>query len=82
MGRLLHLQQDIIGALTNWTDRDWQLNAREWKRNGCSMNAAELRAEFARLAGEGFKLIPCGPCEGFDPHTGCPGHEIEELTND
>ena len=43
--------------------------------DGRTMTAEEARAELFRQLRMGRKLIPMGPCEGFDFENGCPGHE-------
>jgi hypothetical protein len=52
---------------------------------GNQMTDKEVRKEMAALQAKGYKLMPNGVCEGFDPFGGgCPGHlikEVEELQN-
>lgn len=38
-------------------------------------NGAEIRAELEERKANGELLIASEGCEGFDPITGCPGHE-------
>jgi hypothetical protein len=45
-------------------------------------NGSEIRKELKQRLAKGEKYIPCSEdCEGFDPVTGCPGHE-EKIIND
>lgn len=47
--------------------------------DGRPVSDREARAYLAECQAKGWKLIPCGNCEGFDPFEhGCPGHEIED----
>lgn len=45
----------------------------------CSAHTMEqVREQLRRDSAAGI-VYPVGePCEGFDPHTGCPGHPAEE----
>ena len=38
-------------------------------------DGAEIRKELEERKANGEKLIPSENCEGFNPVTGCPGHE-------
>lgn len=48
--------------------------------DGKPISDKEARAYLAECQVKGWKLIPCGNCEGFDPFgKGCPGHPIEDV---
>lgn len=50
--------------------------------NGRPLSDKEARAYLQECLAKGWKLIPCGNCEGFDPFgKGCPGHPVEEVIN-
>lgn len=77
MARNIHLSQSIRGALMNWDDEDWVGVVRD--DAGRLMHPREVKAAFLDHLARGVELLPIGgPCEGFDPVTGCPGHEISE----
>lgn len=77
MARTIHLAQSVRGALMNWEDHLWVNCCRD--DSGRVMTPREVKAEFLDLLSKGVELIPFGgPCEGFDPVTGCPGHEIPD----
>lgn len=47
--------------------------------DGRPMTDREARAYIAECQAKGWKLLPTGDCEGFDPFgKGCPGHPIPE----
>ncbi len=67
---------------------DWLLDEDDWPdeelckyftRDGEKMSAAEARECLREELAKGHKkmLLGSGPCEGFSPVTGCPGHELE-----
>ena len=43
--------------------------------------APDIRHELGERKEKGELLIGSEGCEGFDPITGCPGHEVKEVTN-
>jgi hypothetical protein len=43
--------------------------------------ASDIRHELEQRKDKGEELIGSEGCEGFDPVTGCPGHEVKEVTN-
>ena len=72
-----HMQQSVRGALMNWNPREWVNVCRD--DSGRVMTPREVQAGFLDLLSKGVELIPIGgPCEGFDPKTGCPGHAVPE----
>lgn len=51
--------------------------------SGRNMSDTEARRFLAECQAKGWKLIPCGDCEGFDHFDkGCPGHPVAEDTID
>lgn len=47
--------------------------------DGRRMTDTEARTYIAECQAKGWKLLPTGDCEGFDPFgKGCPGHPIPE----
>ena len=71
MARIIHVCQNIKGALKNWTMDDWYNLA---ESNGLSYE--ELVQHFRIADFEGKKVLPIGEkCEGFSYETGCPGHD-------
>jgi len=46
--------------------------------NGRLMTPAEVRRHFEEAKAQGHRILPMnGKCEGWDYHTGCPGHPME-----
>jgi len=43
--------------------------------------APDIRHELEERKEKGELLIGSEGCEGFDPLTGCPGHEVKEVEN-
>lgn len=43
------------------------------------MDGREAREELEKLKAQGHIYIGSDTCEGFDPVTGCPGHEVKEA---
>lgn len=41
----------------------------------------DIRHELEERLEKGEQLIGSDSCEGFNPVTGCPGHEVKEVTN-
>lgn len=69
MSTTFHVQMSIEGALKLSDNKLSKL----FDRNGAS-----IRKELKERLAKGEKLIGSDDCEGFDPVTGCPGHEDEE----
>lgn len=72
----IHSSLDLKGLLT-WSDRDLSKMVRSLVFDGTrAQDVADLRSKLATLVADGIWKIPMGEaCEGFDPKTGCPGHE-------
>ncbi|HYH14694.1 MAG TPA: hypothetical protein VD794_05730 [Flavisolibacter sp.] len=70
-----HMSANIEGMLRNYKGRkmDGLMN----DENGKEMSDKEIRKYLAECLAKGWRVIPCGDCEGFDYQTGCPGHVIE-----
>ena len=77
--RTMHFAQSVRGALRNWDKRMLKRMASAFVVDGRPLQTAdELREFLMDCLAAGKELLPCGPCEGFDYKTGCPGHEVEE----
>ena len=77
MAKTIHVCLSLRGALMNWSDRKWARSIRN--ESGGYMTPREVKAAFLDHLSQGVEVIPFGdPCEGFDPVTGCPGHEVPE----
>jgi hypothetical protein len=75
-GKRTNFSQSVEGALRNWRARDWR-NCVMDTETGRYLSPAEVSDWLFEQHGKGVKLIPLsGECEGHDPVTGCPGHEI------
>ncbi len=73
--RVIHLAQSVRGLL-HYSDRDLR-RALQWVTKddgGHFRSPIELREALMDELAKGHELLPTGPCEGFDPKTGCPGH--------
>jgi hypothetical protein len=73
---VIHLCLDVRGALLNWSDREFKGVFKH--DDGRVMSPREAKLALMDEIAKGHKVIPCGPCEGFDYQTGCPGHESSE----
>lgn len=69
-----HMSANIEGMLRNYKGKkmDGLLN----DEDGKEMSDKQARKFLAECLEKGWRLIPCGDCEGFDNQTGCPGHPI------
>jgi hypothetical protein len=74
-----HMRANIEGMLRHYKRRkmDGLMN----DENGDPMSDFEARKYLKEAKAKGWKVIPCGDCEGFDHFGGgCPGHPvIEEI---
>lgn len=73
--RVVHLSLSVRGALM-WKDSQLRGLFRIFQGGAC-LDASEAREHLMDCLASGQEFIPLGPCEGFDPKTGCPGHPIE-----
>jgi hypothetical protein len=74
-----HMSANIAGMLRNFKGKSMKGLIED---NGRKLSDAEARAYLAECQAKGWKKIPCGDCEGFDPfENGCPGHPVEETLN-
>jgi hypothetical protein len=81
MGRQIkHVSMNIAGALRNFGKRSMAGLITE--DNGAEWTDKMVRDYLAECLAKGWRVIPCGDCEGFDYQTGCPGHPIIEDTNE
>jgi hypothetical protein len=71
MTKTYHMKIDLRGELMNWRDRSWQGCCHT--DNARLMSPAEVKALDKLALGDRF--YPMGPCDGFDPKSGCPGHD-------
>ena len=68
------MSTNIAGMLRNYKGKS--MGGLLEDENGRTLSDAEARKFLAECQAKGWKLIPCGNCEGFDPFgKGCPGHE-------
>lgn len=71
-----HLQASIEGILRNSGRKKINFITDD---DGRQMSDKQARAELNRLKALGHIYISCSSeCVGFDPMTGCPGHEMKE----
>lgn len=73
MNTIRHMKLDIRGYLMNHGERDMVGLFKH--DDGRPMNGYEAKAELLEELAKGKKFLPVGDCPGFDPQTGCPGHE-------
>ncbi len=74
MKRIIHVCQDIRGALKHWDKQTWTQVA--WDNK---MTIDQVKERFRIYLFEGKKVIPISEeCEGFSYIDGCPGHEVKE----
>ena len=77
MKMIKHMSLSIAGALRNYKGKSMEGLLEDEKGN--ALSDAEVREYLAECQLKGWKKIPCGDCEGFDPFDkGCPGHPINE----
>lgn len=69
-----HMSMNIEGALRNYGKKSMAGLITE--DNGAEWTDKMVRDYLAECQAKGWKKIPCGDCDGFDPfEKGCPGHE-------
>lgn len=69
------MSQSVTGPLRNWSDKDWNRNAKAWtKADGGHPTGGELKDFFLKKLGEGWEVLPVGECDNFDRKEGCKGH--------
>jgi hypothetical protein len=69
----IHLSLDIRGAIAG---TGWRAVS---SPDGRRVKKAEAIEWLMDRLGEGKRVLPMGPCEGFSYQTGCPGHENDET---
>lgn len=67
----MHLCLDIRGAIRG---TGWKCVS---SPDGRKVKKSEAVEYLMDRLGEGKRVLPLGPCEGFDFQKGCPGHEDE-----
>ena len=71
------MSMNIAGALRNYKGKSMAGLLED--EDGRELSDMEVRKYLAECQAKGWKKIPCGDCEGFDPfEKGCPGHPINE----
>lgn len=71
-----HMSVNIEGLLANCKRRKITFMEHD---DGTPMTDTEARTYIAECQAKGWKLLPTGDCEGFDPFgKGCPGHPIPD----
>ena len=77
MKTIRHMSANIAGMLRNFKGRS--MSGIMEDENGREMSDKEARKYLAECQAKGWKKIPCGDCEDFDPfERGCPGHPVTE----
>jgi hypothetical protein len=71
---MTHHLQTKIETLLAWTDSELQ--------EVFGGFGPDIRKELEDRKEKGEVLIGSVDCDGFDPITGCPGHEVKEVTYD
>lgn len=72
-----HMKASIEGMLHNFKRK--KMNGLIDDENGRPMSDSEARKFLAECQAKGWKYIPCGDCDGFDPfEKGCPSHPMED----
>ena len=71
---IVHLSLCVRGAL-EWPDALLNHMQVTDVRTGEQLAASRVREALSELLAEGWEVLPIGgPCPGFDPKSGCPGH--------
>ena len=78
VGKTFHLCIDLRGALKHFRPKEWR--GVMSGTDGHLMTPDEVKSYFLDRLAEGKRVIPCGPCDGFDYQTGCPGHPAPPPT--
>lgn len=74
--RAIHISLSVEGAM-RWPMRE--LEGLLLTDDGYELSGRACKEHLQKLFREGVRKLPFGkPCEGFDPVTGCPGHEIAD----
>ena len=74
--KMIHMRASVRGML-NWDRRTTQRNLRSITKTDGSRyrGVEEFRDALMDMLANGVEFVPMGECDGFDPKTGCPGHE-------
>ena len=81
MSRTMHVHLSVSGSLSQGHTEMARLRTALRRSDGTKFaSVRELREVLVELLAGGVECIPIGsPCEGFDPKTGCPGHDTAEV---
>jgi len=74
-----HMKVDMAGAIRNRKEGGLKGYV---DKDGFPLMDSEVFTEFTRRMNRGEKFFPMGDCKGFDPVTGCPGHEVPATPAD
>lgn len=74
--KTIHCSLSVRGAL-RWPQK--RLRGLLTDESGRSLPPREAREALMQMLSEGVELLSFGDCDGFDPKTGCPGHESRIL---
>jgi hypothetical protein len=74
--KTIHMSLSVRGALKWPAKLQRQLCRGMTHDDGRKFSRDDFRDWLLDALAHGFELLPMGPpCEGFDPKSGCPGHE-------
>jgi hypothetical protein len=75
--RTIHVSLSVRSTL-GWRDSQLQGLFRI-SQGGACLDAREAREHLMDCLASGQEFLPMGPCDGFDPLSGCPGHAIGPI---
>ena len=73
MEKMFHIHIDIQGALDG--NLGEEINFLQTP-DGDTLTDSEARLALKQLLKVGHKFLSTCECKGFDPKTGCPGHQL------
>lgn len=77
MSTYSHMKMSIKGAIRNRAFRGFTNS-----ETGRELSPREGEEYLLDCLEKGWKYLPLGDCPGFDYMTGCPGHEVEDETEE
>lgn len=77
MKQRVHMSMNIEGALRNYGRKS--MKGLITDDDGTEWSDLKVRNYLQECLNKGWRLLPCGDCEGFDYQKGCPGHPMEET---
>lgn len=80
MAKIRHMCMDMRGFLRH-TKYPSGFRGLFKDNDGKQMSPEMAREALFDALAKGWRLLPCGDCEGFDYQTGCPGHKQKETTD-